>query len=156
LDSISNAIILSGYRIFLNPILLVKVIASNVPECAWDSTQKELMCYKFGIYIKTLLNAQRYPYIFTSKKDWTRFFQGTACENFKEQYSEYGVYSVPLIYANYGSKGGLVQTQTFDDFASFGGWTNSIIKKVGHNVKILLNCGPKPRNITVETFVFDG
>jgi hypothetical protein len=102
-----------------------------------------------------MLYSQRIPYIFTSQKDWARFFQGTACENFKEQYSTSSIYSVPLIYANYGSNGRLVQTRTFDDLASFGGWNNAVAKKFGHNVKILLNCGPKPRNITVETFVFD-
>jgi hypothetical protein len=94
------------------------------------------------------LKARGYsPIIFASKKDWARFFKGE-CNNFANDYD------VPLIYANYGNNGRLASTPNFDDFAPFGGWTYAVGKKIRHNVKVPLNCGPTPKTVTVEQYIF--
>jgi hypothetical protein len=107
------------------------------------------MCKNLGLYVDALTTKRYYISILTSKRDWTRFFQGVACENFANDH-----YGVSLIYANYGTNGQLDSNMGIADFTPFGGWEYPFGKKVAHNVKIPLNCGPTPRNVTVEKFSF--
>jgi hypothetical protein len=126
----------------------VKVIPTQVLECSWDLSDPLKTCTALGSFVRSLKLKGYIPIIFASKKDWTQFFQGVAaCNTFARDYS------APLIYANYGPNNQLVSTPSYSDFSPFGGWTYAIGKKIMGNVKVQLNCGPTPQNVTVEKYL---
>jgi hypothetical protein len=86
---------------YLSRAITVKVIPTKVAGCLCDLANPTEACLSLGRNISALKARGYYPDIFTSKKDWTRIFQGVACNNFAN------TYRVGLTYASYLSNGKL-------------------------------------------------
>jgi len=111
---------------------------NNTPGCSWDGYSQVDNCNFLNETIYAL-GQFTFPSIFSTANIWKKFF-GSNCDYIG------GSGWPALWYAHYNSNGNLDQTESFEDFVSFGGWNitefgpGAFLKQVAGNKKIML-CG---------------
>ena len=130
-------------RLFrLNFLVVLKIEPSPNPTCSWESFTNQQNCDFLKATLSQAIASGWVPILFSTAPIWSHFF-GSTCNTIPTDFN-----NVPLLwYANYLANGKVNETQSFDDFVPFGGFSvsagNVYMKQTGGNVTVPLCNNPK-------------